>query len=59
MFNLRLYLDDEATGREEVEEFIKLYPKAAKEMPNSFQYIPRFFTPVSNCTQFLNQFDLF
>lgn len=38
--------DSEAVAQEEVNEFLKAYPKANQEMPQSYKIIPRFFTPV-------------
>ncbi len=32
---------------EEVDEFIRLYPNAAKDIPDTYKIIPKFFRPVS------------
>jgi hypothetical protein len=39
--------DEQKILKEEVDEFIKLYPKAAKNSNDSYKLIPKFFKPVS------------
>ena len=39
--------DEKKILKEEVDEFIKLYPKAAKDTHDSYKLIPKFFKPVS------------
>jgi hypothetical protein len=51
--NKRNYVRDETKQtKEEVEEFIKLYPKAAKDESNKYKNIPKFFKPVRNLSFF-------
>jgi hypothetical protein len=40
-------IDSEAVANEEINEFIKIYPKASQETPQTYKIIPKFFTPVS------------
>jgi hypothetical protein len=37
---------------EEINEFLKVYPKANQEMPQSYKTIPKFFTPVIKVNYF-------
>lgn len=61
--NLRNYLnrkkfiraDSEKTLEKEVEEFIKLYPKASQEVSETYRIIPRFFTPLPKEDDLLQQ----
>jgi hypothetical protein len=43
--------DEKKCLKEEVDEFLKLYPNAAKEPDDSYKKIPKFFKPVRKLSQ--------
>lgn len=41
--------------KQEVDEFLELYPKAGQEVAHSYKIIPRFFTPLPKEDDLLQQ----